>query len=304
MVHHHEPECHAKKMGFYLQGQGHIVGLYNQNKTVSTISFTSEPFATKLNLNVDHHKQRSVQWKCWIAVWSLSQPRLKVSVNVSLDDILCIAEPFVTKPSMVRHHYKPERHMWKMGFCLPGQGHSNWISVHTIKYNYFYYMFYTAYWGGGGGGGGTNLVWQCISISWNVLWKCCFAVFKVKVTVKVLNFSDLYLWSVKLSMVMHHHQPVIQKYFAMFKIKATIVSTRSSEILKLLQSKLVWWYMITRQSKKDHEKKFLLLHRAWDREYGLGDSGLDCCHSWLSRYLKQGSNPVPIKKMWRKKMLL
>ncbi len=63
----------------------------------------------------------------------MSQPRLKVSVNVSLDDILCIAEPFVTKPSMVRHHYKPERHMQKMGFYLQGQGHSNLILVHTIK---------------------------------------------------------------------------------------------------------------------------------------------------------------------------
>ena len=56
---------------------------------------------------------------------SMSQPRLKVSVNVSLDDLLCIAEPFVTKPSMVRHHYKPEHHMRKMGFCLQGQGHSH-----------------------------------------------------------------------------------------------------------------------------------------------------------------------------------
>ena len=55
----------CEKMGFYLQGQGHSVGLYNQNMTVSTISFisskTSEPFATKLNLSVDHHKERSVQ---------------------------------------------------------------------------------------------------------------------------------------------------------------------------------------------------------------------------------------------------
>ena len=49
----------CEKMGFYLQGQGHSVGLYNQNMTVSTISFIS--FATKLNLSVDHHKQRSVQ---------------------------------------------------------------------------------------------------------------------------------------------------------------------------------------------------------------------------------------------------
>ena len=52
---------------------------------------------------------------------SMSQPRLKVSVNVSLDDILCIAKPFVNKPSMVRYHYKPERHMQKMGFHLQGQ---------------------------------------------------------------------------------------------------------------------------------------------------------------------------------------
>ena len=55
----------CEKMGFYFQGQGHSVGLYNQNMTVSTISFisskTSEPFATKLNLSVDHHKERSVQ---------------------------------------------------------------------------------------------------------------------------------------------------------------------------------------------------------------------------------------------------
>ena len=62
------------------------------------------------------------------------QPRLKVSVHVNLD-ILRVAEPFVTKPSMVRHHYKPERHMRKMD--VQGQGHSNVICVHTIKYDYF-----------------------------------------------------------------------------------------------------------------------------------------------------------------------
>ena len=62
VVHHHELECHAKKMGFYLQGQGHIVGLYNQTMMVSTISFISSKPASLLqsNLSVDHHKQRSV----------------------------------------------------------------------------------------------------------------------------------------------------------------------------------------------------------------------------------------------------
>ena len=36
VVHHYESECHAeKKLGFYFQGQGHSVGLCNQNVTVS-----------------------------------------------------------------------------------------------------------------------------------------------------------------------------------------------------------------------------------------------------------------------------
>ena len=56
--------------------------------------------------------------------------------------------------------------------------------------------------------------------------------------------SNLVWWCIIIS------QSIIQKYyFVTFKVKAIIVSTRSSEILKLLQSKLVWWYIITRQGK-------------------------------------------------------
>ena len=32
----------CEKMGFYLQGQGHSVGLYNQNMTISTIIIVQE----------------------------------------------------------------------------------------------------------------------------------------------------------------------------------------------------------------------------------------------------------------------
>ena len=39
LVHHHEPKCRAKKL--CLQGQGHSVGLNNQNLMVSIISFIS-----------------------------------------------------------------------------------------------------------------------------------------------------------------------------------------------------------------------------------------------------------------------
>ena len=34
--------------------------------------------------------------------------------------------------------------MQKTGFCRQGQGQSNWISVHTMKYDHLYYMFWTA----------------------------------------------------------------------------------------------------------------------------------------------------------------
>ena len=41
----------CKKMGFYLQGQGHSVGLYNQNMTVSAISFISSKPVSLLQPN-------------------------------------------------------------------------------------------------------------------------------------------------------------------------------------------------------------------------------------------------------------
>ena len=106
--------------------------------------------------------------------------------------------------------------------------------------------------------------------------------------------SNLVWWCIIIS------QSIIQKYyFAMFKVKATIVSTRSSEILKFLQSKLVWWYIITRQGKTPW-KDFLAFTQGVKQRIWLG--GL-----WtrllpllaFPRYLKQGSVPVPIKKMWK-----
>ena len=51
VMHNHELECHAKKMGFYLEGQGHSVGLYNQNMKVSTISFISSKPVSLLQPN-------------------------------------------------------------------------------------------------------------------------------------------------------------------------------------------------------------------------------------------------------------
>ena len=38
VIYYHEMECHAEKSVGYLEGQAHSEALYNQNRTVSTIS--------------------------------------------------------------------------------------------------------------------------------------------------------------------------------------------------------------------------------------------------------------------------
>jgi len=151
------------------------------------------------------------------------------------------------------------------------------------NHDYFCYMFSTA------DCLATNLVWQCMFVTWSILWKGCSAVFMVKVTMKVLNFSQClpgqYLWSIKLSMVIHHHQPEHHSEISFCYVQGQSHnhSTRSSEIL-LLQSKL-------HDRVRHSEKIFLLLHRAcvW----------LDDCWLDWSHYPKQGSIPVPVKKTWQ-----
>ena len=124
---------------------------------------------------------------------SVSQPSLKFQLML---DILCIAEPFVTKPSRVIHHYKPEYHVWKMGFYLLGQDHSNWIWVHIIK-SWLYVLNCWFF--------GDRLSLTVHVHKLECLVKRLLCVFNVKVTMKVLSFSEClpgqYLWSVKLCMV-------------------------------------------------------------------------------------------------------
>ena len=39
VMQHHKPECHAEKLVHCVQYQGHSEGLYNQNMTISVVSF-------------------------------------------------------------------------------------------------------------------------------------------------------------------------------------------------------------------------------------------------------------------------
>jgi len=136
-----------------------------------------------------------------------------------------------------------------------------WVAIFEVKvtvtefgftqwnHDYFYYIFWTADFLA------TNLVWQCMFISWSVLWKSCFAVFKVKVTVKILNFSKCFARTIYLigqtwyGDASSSARASFRNMILLCSRSKTIVSTRSSEILKLLQSRLVWWCIITRQGK-------------------------------------------------------
>ena len=143
-----------------------------------------------------------------------------------------------------------------------------WVATFKVKvtvtefafiqwnHDHFYYMFWTADFLA------TNLVWQCMIISWKASCeKVAFLYsrsrsqwrFWTSVNVCLETISDrsnLVWWCIIIS------QSIIQKYhFAMFKVKATIVSTKCLEILKLLQSKLVWWFITTRQGKTLWKKR-------------------------------------------------
>ena len=53
-MHRHELDCHAKRLVCYFQGQGHSKGSYDQNMTITTVSY--ELLILLLVLIVHYHK--------------------------------------------------------------------------------------------------------------------------------------------------------------------------------------------------------------------------------------------------------
>ena len=102
--------------------------------------------------------------------------------------------------------------------------------------------------------------------------------------------------SVKLSMVMHHYEPEyhVEILFCCFQGLSHNRFYKIFRNTETFATQINLQYTITRQGKI-----LLLLLRVWNSGCGLGDCGPDCCHSWPSWYLRQGSVPVPIKKMWK-----
>ena len=95
VMHHHEPGCPAKRLIYYLQGQGHSWGLNNKIMTFYYLFWTADPFATKLAFMVYH-----IEPGCVLKRLDCRQDhknKFKVSMNVHLYDIFWTAKPFVSK---------------------------------------------------------------------------------------------------------------------------------------------------------------------------------------------------------------
>ena len=88
VVYYHKAMCHVEKLVHYLQCQGCSEGLCNQNMTVFYYTFqTAGPFATKLDLVVQHHKLECPMEKWDYCFQGQSQRRFKMLVNICPDNI-------------------------------------------------------------------------------------------------------------------------------------------------------------------------------------------------------------------------
>ena len=132
-------ECHSEKLVHYLQGQDYIKGLYNQNMTVSSVSF-------KLLV----HLQPNLVW--WYSIisqsvlWKNGITAFKVKVTAKVQNVSeclngsyvlhvsnCVCsiflEPlnhffFFTKLGMVGYYHEATYRAEKLVHYLQCQGHS------------------------------------------------------------------------------------------------------------------------------------------------------------------------------------
>ena len=74
---------------------------------------------------------------CFVGVKSKSLERLRISVNVHLDDISSLAEPFVTTLGMVVCHDEPECPARRL-VCCPQVKVT--VRAHVIRYDFLPYL--------------------------------------------------------------------------------------------------------------------------------------------------------------------
>ena len=138
IVHYHKPECFMEKLDCIIMSQ---IVFQKDWFAVLKVKVTVKDNIIKVWLfNVLSELlillQLNLVWWYIIIRWivkyltaplwsrSRSQKRLRIPVNVHLDDISSAAEPSVTKLGMVMQHHGPKCHARRLVYCLQVQGHS------------------------------------------------------------------------------------------------------------------------------------------------------------------------------------
>ena len=171
VMHHHEPECHTKRLLCYLQGQSHSEGSYDRNMTFCYIFWTADLFTTKLCPMAHHHKLNCLVKKldCSVGVKVKVTGKVQNSSECSSGCYLLNCWSFfLTKLGVVIHHHEPECQVKRLLCCHQGQRHSEGSYFNrnmTFCYLLNYWTFCSQ-----------TLVWWHMIMSWLVSWKDCIAV--------------------------------------------------------------------------------------------------------------------------------
>ena len=182
VMHHREPECHAKRLVCTSSRPRSWQGLiWSAHDSFYCICWTVYPFATELAVGVNHHKSECPCEKNGL-LHSMSrlQWSFTISATVRPDSIFWTAESFVTKLGMVMLHHGSHFHSKRLAIFKVKVT----VNAHTIRYDCFCRIYWFA----------DHFE---ITLNRSYLIKClsawcknCIVALKIKVTVKFRNFME------------------------------------------------------------------------------------------------------------------
>ena len=186
-----------EKWDYCSQGQGHSQGSKCQWMFVWMISSESQNILWPNLVWWWSNMSQSVLQNLLLLLLSSglrSQQGLIWSKYDSFYYIFWTVDSLAIELGLMIHHCKPECHVKKIGYCIQGQGHTQWRvrmlmfvqMISSIQPNILF----------------PNLVLWCINMSQSVMHKDWFVIFKVKVTarahmIKIWEFLLYFLncWS-------------------------------------------------------------------------------------------------------------
>lgn len=93
VMHHHDWECHAKRLLCYLQGHGSIIKVW---PWLLCISWTADPFVSSFSfVKALYCKSECLVKRLWTAVFKFKDTWFKIPLNLFEYYIFCICEYYI-----------------------------------------------------------------------------------------------------------------------------------------------------------------------------------------------------------------